>query len=578
MKNRRGVLHGIRIFQADFREDPAMFKRGRKMKRLNVLLLSGAMLLTTAAVTGVTAPKTASVGDLIVTGEAEGNRDYAKVKRAATTESGLTADDYLSEVKAQVTDETDGKRDIRFVAAVKGSYRTEEDGVHAFVPGNYGFNVKINDTTEKVQVTSYYNSMSAGTETYVNGLSTVTSDKTIDDFAGKSGYTFFIALTIKGIPAASNDALLSVTPYVELDAETTVEGTKKVTNVTSTASGTTITDYYSMTLGGKTYLMGDATSELSEEDSAVAQWKVGGLNVTEGDVIQLALNDTELTQAYYEPLDGNNNLSYNSESHAISVKQTRDDVSVYLKLYGDGGYSVWVTGYETPVDVYTMTIGTTTYTLTENADADMTDGRLAEYMVTGIESVTAGEEVKFYKNGVQLTETVNFDSKCNLVEVEDTGVATIHNDATDVGVYFKLYSDMYDASKIWYVGYMTGYETDVDPDVYTYTYYLKPNSNWLADNARFAAYMFVDGGSENVWFDLADSDSDGIYELNATSEIAYTTIIFCRMRPNATENNWNNKWNQTNDLVLADAGENNLYTVADGTWDKGGGTWSVFSK
>lgn len=82
MKNRRGVLHGIRIFQADFREDPAMFKRGRKMKRLNVLLLSGAMLLTTAAVTGVTAPKTASVGDLIVTGEAEGNRDYAKVKRA----------------------------------------------------------------------------------------------------------------------------------------------------------------------------------------------------------------------------------------------------------------------------------------------------------------------------------------------------------------------------------------------------------------------------------------------------------------------------------------------------------------
>lgn len=440
------------------------------------------------------------------------------------------------------------------------------------MPGNYGFNVKINDTTEKVQVTSYYNSMSAGTETYVNGLSTVTSDKTIDDFAGKSGYTFFIALTIKGIPAASNDALLSVTPYVELDAETTVEGTKKVTNVTSTASGTTITDYYSMTLGGKTYLMGDATSELSEEDSAVAQWKVGGLNVTEGDVIQLALNDTELTQAYYAPLDGNNNLSYNSESNAISVKQTRDDVSVYLKLYDDGGYSVWVTGYETPVDVYTMTIGTTTYTLTENADADMTDGRLAEYMVTGIESVTAGEEVKFYKNGVQLTETVNFDSAGNLAEIGTTGSATVRQDATNVDVYFKLYSDMNGGDTIWYVGYMNGYEAEV----YSYTYYFKPNSNWLVSNARFAVNMF--GDSANDWYDLVDSDSDGIYELNITSANVYTTMIFVRMNPNTTENNWDNKWNQTNDIILADAGENNLYTVADDAWSYGNGTWSVFSK
>lgn len=556
MKNRRGVLHGIRIFQADFREDPAMFKRGRKMKRLNVLLLSGAMLLTTAAVTGVTAPKTASVGDLIVTGEAEGNRDYAKVKRAATTESGLTADDYLSEVKAQVTDETDGKRDIRFVAAVKGSYRTEEDGVHAFVPGNYGFNVKINDTTEKVQVTSYYNSMSAGTETYVNGLSTVTSDKTIDDFAGKSGYTFFIALTIKGIPAASNDALLSVTPYVELDAETTVEGTKKVTNVTSTASGTTITDYYSMTLGGKTYLMGDATSELSEEDSAVAQWKVGGLNVTEGDVIQLALNDTELTQAYYAPLDGNNNLSYNSESNAISVKQTRDDVSVYLKLYGDGGYSVWVTGYETPVDVYTMTIGTTTYTLTENADADMTDGRLAEYMVTGIESVTAGEEVKFYKNNEQLTTTLNFDANCNLVEQEDTGVANIHNDATNVDVYFKLYADSDPTSDtIWYVGYMTGYEAGEEDEQKIDVTVSITASGWDPVMGNEAYYMWIWGGNYGSGTWVAASNADADTNLVTFSIVNNATaFLIARCDPSAAptegSTSWGSPtvWNQTGNI------------------------------
>jgi hypothetical protein len=46
------------------------------------------------------------------------------------------------------------------------------------------------------------------------------------------------------------------------------------------------------------------------------------------------------------------------------------------------------------------------------------------------------------------------------------------------------------------------------------------------------------------------------------------------MNPGSSTNNWNNKWNQTADLVAPTDG-NNLYTVEDGTWDKGGGTWSV---
>lgn len=40
--------------------------------------------------------------------------------------------------------------------------------------------------------------------------------------------------------------------------------------------------------------------------------------------------------------------------------------------------------------------------------------------------------------------------------------------------------------------------------------YLKPNSNWLIDNARFAVYSW-DGGDQ--WFDMEDSDADGIYEV-----------------------------------------------------------------
>ena len=113
----------------------------------------------------------------------------------------------------------------------------------------------------------------------------------------------------------------------------------------------------------------------------------------------------------------------------------------------------------------------------------------------------------------------------------------------------------------------------VQPDVTDEVLYLKPNSNWLVDNARFAAYFFNAAGN-NTWVSATDSDSDGIYEVNIPTGYTFgDNVIFCRMNPKTTANNWNNKWNQTDDLTIPTDG-NNLYTVKDGTWDKGGGTWS----
>ena len=100
------------------------------------------------------------------------------------------------------------------------------------------------------------------------------------------------------------------------------------------------------------------------------------------------------------------------------------------------------------------------------------------------------------------------------------------------------------------------------------TLYLTPNSNWKIDNARFAIYFWNDSG--NNWVSMSDKDGDGVYEAVVPS--GYTNIIFCRMNPSATANNWNNKWNQTADLTIPTNG-NNHYTVKSGTWDKGGGTW-----
>ena len=112
-----------------------------------------------------------------------------------------------------------------------------------------------------------------------------------------------------------------------------------------------------------------------------------------------------------------------------------------------------------------------------------------------------------------------------------------------------------------------------EPEVTEKVVYLKPNSNWTQSNARFAAY-FWGGTTGEKWVSMT-AVGDGTYMAHLPEGYDYgCNIIFCRMNPSTSANNWNNKWNQTSDLKTPTDGKN-LYTVKDSTWDKGGGTWSV---
>ncbi len=102
--------------------------------------------------------------------------------------------------------------------------------------------------------------------------------------------------------------------------------------------------------------------------------------------------------------------------------------------------------------------------------------------------------------------------------------------------------------------------------------YLQPNANWNNDNARFAAYFF---GNGETWVDMTLVEGEtNIYAV--TVPAGFEDVIFCRMNPGAAANNWTNKWNQTDDLKVPTDGTN-LYTVAEETWDKGGGEWSTYT-
>ena len=101
------------------------------------------------------------------------------------------------------------------------------------------------------------------------------------------------------------------------------------------------------------------------------------------------------------------------------------------------------------------------------------------------------------------------------------------------------------------------------------TVYLKPGKEWTKNNERYAVYTW-DVTPE--WYDMT-LEEPGIYKAELPNGV--TNVIFCRMNGATTENNWSNKWDQTNDLKLT--GTNNLYTISSKTGDKYTGSWSVYT-
>ncbi|MBQ1977218.1 MAG: hypothetical protein II225_00545, partial [Ruminococcus sp.] len=92
--------------------------------------------------------------------------------------------------------------------------------------------------------------------------------------------------------------------------------------------------------------------------------------------------------------------------------------------------------------------------------------------------------------------------------------------------------------------------------------YLKPNNNWKADGARFAAYFY---GNGEAWVSMTQV-ATGVYRVQSPAGKAYPNVIFCRMNPANTTNNWDNKWNQSADLTWP-GGNKNCWAPAASAWD-----------
>ncbi len=110
----------------------------------------------------------------------------------------------------------------------------------------------------------------------------------------------------------------------------------------------------------------------------------------------------------------------------------------------------------------------------------------------------------------------------------------------------------------------------IDLTVATADFYLNPNI-WSADSPRYSAY-FCNGSSTAKFVKMVDSDYDGLYEVNIPSGENHKNIIFCRMNPSTTTDNWTNRWNQTGDLTIS-GNTGKVFKVT--SWDGQTTGWST---
>lgn len=96
---------------------------------------------------------------------------------------------------------------------------------------------------------------------------------------------------------------------------------------------------------------------------------------------------------------------------------------------------------------------------------------------------------------------------------------------------------------------------------------------WSADNPNYELYVGDnDGHGTTHWYDLSGSGS--AYSVSVSNIPDAAVLIFCRMNPSGTAHDWSGKWNQTNDLSIADTG-NNTYTISGWGGEKSPGSWGV---
>ena len=84
-------------------------------------------------------------------------------------------------------------------------------------------------------------------------------------------------------------------------------------------------------------------------------------------------------------------------------------------------------------------------------------------------------------------------------------------------------------------------------------------TDWGASDARYAVYAF-NSDEDNQWFDFVGTGVENNFTTQVPDNFGY--IILVRMNGTTTENIWDNKWNQTDDIDFTAIADGTIFTVS----------------
>lgn len=254
------------------------------------------------------------------------------------------------------------------------------------------------------------------------------------------------------------------------------------------------------------------------------------------DYAEPTLTVTPEASATYSVTKGAEAVSVDSKTGVVTINKAADVVEITATVEATDSY-------EKATASYTFKVNKADRTVSFSPETAII-GNPKNFTKPSLNGIADGDQVTYSSSDINIATVANDGTVARVKEGSVTITATIAETDT-----YKECSASYTLTVLKAL-------------------YLKPNTNWNADGARFAACFMDANKSNHTWENLVKEGTDAIYHVYVPVSHDFKYVIFCRMNPSISTNGWDYKWNQTNDLDIP-ADDKKYFVIKKGSWDKG---------
>ena len=322
---------------------------------------------------------------------------------------------------------------------------------------------------------------------------------------------------------------------------------------------------YYINIGGVETGLESVNKDSGDPENLVANYHASISSVTAGQAISFRNKQSETVKPGSDAEDDTNKNNISGDyDNGFTIHNDATNVDVYFKEWQDG-YSFWITGYQggvvppTPT-AYSATIGSTTVSF-EKQDNEPSDpsNLVAKYKGT-VASVTAGAEITFYNGSEVIRPGSDAEDAQNKNNINGSWAAgyTIHNDATNVDVWLKVWNDGY---SFWITGYEKGQSQSV-----TYTCTGLPD--WITNDGCVIFVWAWGNSGGGSWYEATFINNGSALTFEVDDEL--NGFLLARCVSGTTQPDWSIKsgnnagriYNKTDDIACTSG----TYSYVCSTW------------